>query len=345
MLFRSAWIVAAGEIIMLIKKTAFAVLALSLVMAPVQSFAKEAQAVEVKSKGAFKGASRIAIAAFNVGFIFESTDQTKKTGGMLGAFGGTTKAKSQLVGVTPAMMQQITDAAYADFVAQMAATGIGVIPPAEVFADPNFAKVKTRPGPTEIGIQLEKGSKGKAAFYKPTALPAQVLLGTDFAGSGLGSIGLNMSAGQNGYLLGTYAKATNVPVVDVTYLIDFSQQQRPGAFSFSGIKVNANLGIVPTYSKLTVIGVTGQQDMLTLGQPVSVDGDFIEVTGASSGADKTLQSAANIGAAAMGLGVGGMFGKTRKFTFTAKPGNYEAGATKAASLANARLIGQLLLLR
>ena len=345
MLFRPAGIAAAGDIIMLIKKTAFAVLALSLAMAPVHAPAKEAQPVEVKSKGAFKGASRIAIAAFNVGFIFESTDQTKKTGGMLGAFGGTTKAKSQLVGVTPAMMQQITDAAYADFVAQMAATGITVVPPAAVFTDPNFAKVKTRPGPTEINIQLEKGSKGKADFYKPAALPAQVMIGTDFAGSGLGSIGLNMSAGQNGYLLGAYAKASNVPVVDVTYLIDFSQQQRPGAFSFSGIKVNANLGIVPTYSKLTVIGVTGQQDMLTLGQPVSVDGDFIDVTGASSGADKTLQSAANIGAAVMGLGVGGMFGKTRKFTFTAKPGNYEAGATKAASLANARLIGQLLLLR
>ncbi len=328
---------------MLIKKTALAVLALALVTAPTFAPAKEAEAVKVQSKGAFKGASRIAIAAFNVGFIFESTDQTKKTGGMLGAFGGATKAKSQLVGVTPAMVQQITDAAYTDFVAQMSAKGISVVAPAAVFGDPNFARVKTRPGPTEINIQLEKGSKGKAEFYKPSALPAQVMIGTDFSGSGMGSIGLTMSMGQNGTLLGGYAKASNVPVVDVTYLIDFSQQQRPGAFSFSGIKVNANLGIVPTYSKLTVIGVTGQQDMLTLGQPVSVDGDFIEVSGASSGADKTLQSAANIGSAVFGGGM--LFGKTRKFNFTAKPGNYEAGATKAAALANGVLIGQLLLLR
>ena len=340
-----AWTAVTQGDIMFIKKTALAVLTLALVTVPTYAPAKEAEAVKIQSKGAFKGASRIAIAAFNVGFIFESTDQTKKTGGMLGAFGGTTKAKSTLVGVTPAMMQQITDAAYADFVAQMSAKGLTVVAPAAVFGDPNFAKVKTRPGPTEVNIQLEKGSKGKADFYKPTALPSQVMIGTDFAGSGLGSIGLSMSAGQNGYLLGTYAKASNVPVVDVTYLIDFSQQQRPGAFSFSGIKVNANLGIVPTYSKLTVIGVTGQQDMLTLGQPISVDGDFIDVTGASSGADKAMQSAANVGAAVMGLGVGGMFGKTRKFNFTAKPGNYEAGAAKAAALANELLIGQLLLLR
>ena len=344
MLFRSAGIVAAGEIIMLIKKTAFAALALSLAMAPVQAPAKEAQAVEVKSKGAFKGASRIAIAAFNVGFILESTDQTKKTGGMIGAFGGTTKAKSRLLGVTPAMMQQITDAAYADFIAQMAAKGITIVPPAALFADPGFAKLKTRPGPTEINIELEKGSKGKANFYKPTALPAQIMLASDFAGSGFGSIGLSMAGGQNEYWFANYAKTAAVPVVDVTYLIDFSQQQRPGSFSFSGIKVNANLGIVPTYSKLTVMGPGGQRDLLTLGQPISVDGDFIEVAGASSGADKTLQSAANVGAAVLGP-AGMMFGKTRKFDFTAKPGNYEAGATKAASLANERMIGQLLLLR
>ena len=328
---------------MLIKKTALAALALALVTAPTFAPAKEAEAVKVQSKGAFKGASRIAIAAFNVGFIFESTNQTKKTGGMLGAFGGTTKAKSTLVGVTPAMMQQITDAAYADFVAQMSAKGINVLAPAAVFGDSNFAKVKTRPGPIEINIQLEKGSKGKADFYKPSALPAQVMIGTDFAGSGMGSIGLTMSMGQNAMLLGGYAKASSVPVVDVTYLVDFSQQQRPGAFSFGGLKVNADLGIVPTYSKLTVIGVTGQQDMLTLGQPVSVDGDFIDVTGNSSGADKTLQSAANIGSAVFGGGM--LFGKTRKFNFTAKPGNYEAGATKAAALANSMLIGQLMLLR
>jgi len=34
-------------------------------------------------------------------------------------------------------------------------------------------------------------------------------------------------------------------------------------------------------------------------------------------------------------------GKTRKFDFDAKPGNYEDGAAKAAGLANAVRIGQI----
>ena len=45
-------------------------------------------------------------------------------------------------------------------------------------------------------------------------------------------------------------------------------------------------------------------------------------------------------AAAFGMGGFGL-GKTRKFEFTAKPGNYEQGATKAASLANERVSAQL----
>jgi hypothetical protein len=316
--------------------------AFSLAAAPFV-LAKEAEPLKISNKGALKGASQIAIAAFNVGFIFESTDATKASGGLMGAFGGTTKAQSKLVGVSPAMMQQITDAAYADFVKQMTARGFRVMEPGALFADPNFAKIKVQTAPTDINIALENKSKGKATYYKPGALAKQVMIGTDFVGSGLSSMGLMMSAGQNGYLLGTYAKAANTPVVDVTYLIDFSQQKRPGAFSFGGLKVNAALSVSPTYSKVTVIGPNGNQDMLTLGQPVSVEGEFIDMKDASSGFDKTSQAVGNVaGGVAAAFGMGGFgFGKTRKFEFTAKPGNYEQGATKVASLANELVSAQL----
>ena len=39
----------------------------------------------------------------------------------------TTKAKSTLVGVTPEMMQQVTDAAYDDMVGQLTAAGFTVV--------------------------------------------------------------------------------------------------------------------------------------------------------------------------------------------------------------------------
>ena len=60
-----------------------------------------------------------------------------------------------------------------------------------------------------------------------------------------------------------------------------------------------------------------------------------------------MQKAANImgGLAAAG-GLGGMrFGKSKTFAFTARPGIYEEGAIKAATLANTRLVDQLAALR
>lgn len=307
------------------------------------ALAKEQPPIKVEDKGAFKGASRVAIAAFNVGFIFESIDATAATGGLMGAFGGTTKAKSALVGVTPAMMQQIADAAYADFVTRLNAAGLAVAEPGATFADPALAKVKGMETPADINIALEKGSKGKATYFKPTALPMQVMLPGDFTGSGMSSMGMAMAAGQNSAHLANYARTAGLPVVDVTYLIDFSSQKRPGAFSFAGIKVNANLSVTPGFSRVTVLGANGKTNTLTMGQPVSVDGDFIEVADASSGTDKTVQAAANVaGGVAAALGFGGLrFGKTRKFEFTAKPGNYEEGATKAATLANERVVAAL----
>lgn len=305
--------------------------------------AKGSEPLKVQDKGAIKGASQVAIAAFNVGFIFESVDATQATGGLMGAFGGTTKAKSSLVGVTPEMMQKVVDAAYADFVAKLAAQGFTVSAAEGVFSSTDMARAKGEAGPTDINIALEKKSKGKATYYKPSAIPRQLMLAGDFVGSGFSSMGLNMQAAQNNMAVSNYARSAGTPVVDVVYLIDFSDQKRPGAFSFGGLKVNANLSVVPAYSRMTVVGANGKQNTVTFNLPVSVEGDFIDVADASSGLDKTTQAAANVmGGLAAVAGFGGLrFGKTRKFEFTARPGSYEDGAAKAASLANEQLVSTL----
>lgn len=321
-------------------KTAFA-LAVSLALAaPGPGFAAD-EPLKVQGQEALKASSTVAIGAFNVGFIFELTDQTKATGGLIGAFGGATKAKSKLTGVTPEMMQRIADAAYADFVAQLTAKGFTVQAPDLAFASDQLAKTDGQQVPLEINIALEKGSKGKATFYKPAALPRLLLIPGDFTGSGMSSIGLNMSAGRAVGALSSYARSAGVPVIDVVYLIDFSDQKRPGAFSFGGLAVNANLSVVPAYSRMSVLGANGKTTTVTFKQGVSVDGDFIEqkdVTGASG----TTQAAANVaGGVAAAVGFGGLrFGKTKKFEFAAKPDSYEQGAVKVASLANGRLVDQ-----
>lgn len=326
-------------------RTAALALALCLIAATA-SYAGDAEPLKVQGQEALRGSSQVAIGVFNVGFIFESTDQTKATGGLMGAFGGATKAKSVLVGVTPEMMQQVTNAAYADFVTQLTAAGFTVQAPELAFASDQLAKIEGQSAPLDINIALEKGSKGKATYYKPAALPRLVMIPGDFVGSGMSSIGLNMDAGRAQGALSGYAKAAQVPVIDVVYLIDFSEQQRPGAFSFGGLAINANLSVTPGFSRMTVLGANGKTTTVTLKQGVSVDGDFIQredVTGGSA----TTQAAANVaGGVAAAFGFGGLrFGKTKKFEFAAKPGNYEEGATKAASLASERLVALAATLR
>lgn len=321
-------------------------LSFGLVTQPVQ--AKSDQPLSINDRGAMEGATQVAVAAFNVGFIFESTDQTKKTGGLMGAFGGVTKAKSSLVGVTPEMMQAVTDAAYADFMAKLAAQGIAVVPAETLFANEDIQKAADGTGPIETKIQLEKNSSGVATFVKPTALPLQITLQGDLAEKtgGFAAFGKSFSAGGRQAAISRYVSESGIPLVSVVYLIDFSDQKRPGAFSFGGLKVNANLSVVPEYSKMTIVG-RKKNDELVLEQQVSVDGEFIEQADATGGTEKTAQAAANIGgglAAAAGVGLP-MIGKTRKFEFVAKPENYEAGAAKVATLANDLIVAGIATLR
>ena len=320
-------------------------LAIALVaMSPAVALASD-EPVKVSSASALKGVQTLVVGAFNVGFIFQSVDSTATTGGMIGAFGGVTKAKSELSGVTPAMMQAITDAAYADFQAQLAARGFTVVEPASMFAHPEFKRVKIEQSPMEVGVQLDKKSTGKATYYKPTALAGQFMLPGDITASGFGGMGIAMSAGTNQYGLSQYARAASQAVVDVTYLIDFSDAHKPGAFSFGGITVNSTMSVVGNYSKASVVTAEGKVATLTLKEPVAVAGDFVTMEDTTKGAG--VQQAANImGGLLAARGIGGFkFGKTKTYTCTAKPGLYEQGATKAATLANERVIGQLAALR
>jgi outer membrane protein assembly factor BamB len=162
----------------------------------------------------------------------------------------------------------------------------------------------------------------------------------------MSGIGLAMSAGTNQYAVGEHAKASGQAVVDVVYLIDFSTAKRPGAFSFSGgITVNSGMAVVEDYSKLNLVTPSGKVTSIVLRQPISVEGDFATRENVTKNAG--MQKAMNIfgGLAAM-RGMGGMkFGKSETYAFTAKSGNYETGAIKAATLTNTLLVDQLTALR
>ena len=317
-------------------------LALALILAtPAMA---DAPLVKVSSPQAVKGVGSVVIGAFNVGFIFESVDNTKKTGGMIGAFGGATRAKSVLAGVTPEMMQAIADAAYADFTARLQASGFTVAPASGLFTSLDFGRVKPLAAPYEASVQLDKRSTGKATFLKPAAVPAMFMLPGDLTASGFSGMGVTMAAGTNQYAVSQYAKSSGQTVVDVTYLVDFSNVRRPGAFSMAGVQVNSGMSVTSGFSRVTLIAPSGKSAIVTLNDPAAVEGDFADK--ADTTKDKGLQSALNVaGGVAAAFGAGTFqFGKSRTFTFTAKAA-YVDGAVKATTLANERIVTQLAALR
>ena len=219
-------------------------------------------------------------------------------------------------------MQAVTDAAYADFLQQMAAKGFTIADPAALFGSEKVAKLKPVAQPYDVSIKLDpkKDSKGKATFFKPTAMPGMIVLAGDITGSsmfaGFSQIGAGMDAQM---AISDFAKTSGTSVVNVTYVIDFSQLKRPGAFSFGGLEVNSGMAVVGDYSRAVITTPAYKMATLIVQSPVVVEGDFAEKKDETK--DGALQSAANVaGGVAAAFGMGGlMFGKSKTFSFTAKP--------------------------
>ena len=72
------------------KKLLSAAAIAALLIQSVAAFAKDQEPVKISGPANAKGVTAVTIGAFNVGFIFESIDRTAASGGLMGAFGGTT---------------------------------------------------------------------------------------------------------------------------------------------------------------------------------------------------------------------------------------------------------------
>lgn len=89
-------------------------------------------------------------------------------------------------------------------------------------------------------------------------------------------------------------------VIEVMYLIDFSQLKRPAAFSFGGLQANSGIAVVDDYSKLPLVAPTGKTATITItiNQAVAVEGDFVAKQDTTKSAG--IQKAANIASGVIG---------------------------------------------
>jgi len=319
--------------------------------APAMAAAKPRDPVKVSSPKHAAGLQSLVIASFSVAFVNEKTDAafagSKRQFKAMGSI-----VKSKLVGVGDAEFQAVTDAAYADFVAKLAAAGYTVGDRAALIADKQMAKARYVASGARGSVQFGKDAKGKALFYAPTAFGASGLFeGETMAGSptGSGFGGLGALAGlMSGSMAGTqgklmYAVMNKQPIINVVYVVDYADAERyGGTFAYqANVTTQASLAVVETVSKVDTYNAKGALTSLVLAEPVGIGGDFGTLADTTSGGKKVE----NVLGALIG-GLGGVGSNSySSLTFTADPVRYAAGATQATAVANARLVERLASLR
>ena len=133
--------------------------------------------VDVKSIRGAKGAKRVAVPGYRVIF----TTRTKVTanaedwlGGVGGGRSSGAKASMEVVlgNVDFQTLQKITDAAYADFIEELKAGGVEVVPLETIQASPSFQKMKMT-GSTAAKPYTKRSRDAKTSYVvlSPTAIP------------------------------------------------------------------------------------------------------------------------------------------------------------------------------
>jgi len=119
--------------------------------------------IGVDNIAAFKGARRVAIDEFGVEFI-----TTLKSNGSSAA--SSVSVQAELLGVSDAAMQALTDRAYADTVAALVAAGFEVVPLEALQARPEYQDLSTKMGKPSPYLVDDTDSVSK--IFAPAGMPA-----------------------------------------------------------------------------------------------------------------------------------------------------------------------------
>lgn len=326
------------------RAAACAAIAIAFVAAAPGLAKKPADPVKVTSGNVVKGTQRVTIGQFTIGFLIERKDSTKAGGGLMGSgYGGRSTVRSTLTGYTHAELQEIADAAYADFVAQITAAGFEVTDRAQLATYSALVRISAEAGPKEMTTITGRDDKAKVLFVSASqTAPLRILIG-DIVASGFGAMGIIASGAQVNGAFTTYAKENDTKVVNVVYYLDFAKSDEYGGWfrSSSAVNVSGSLAMMQDQSKLSLIAPNYKSATLALAQPVAVGGDFFRKDDVMSGGEKTMNTIGNVIGILGGVGTN----SSKKFTFTPEPGAYTAGARRLTVEANQVLVQKLASLR
>jgi hypothetical protein len=292
----------------------------------------KADAITVETPDAFKGKKEVIIGSFKIGFLEEKKESSKAGGG----FGGRSSAHLKMNGVTTEVMQQITDAAYNDFVSKLKAAGYSVADRSPLLSSKEFGEVSSDVSPLREEASFF-GSKNTLTYLSPTALGNKIYWHGEQGRMG-GFAFANTMLGAS-----TYADKAKTPVVFVSYLVDFANAEGSGGrFSAtSSIEVGQGLSVAPGGGVWIFGGQGGTfsntNGAVKLGQAVYSTDSYGEIVKTSSDAAVAAETALNVATAVLGGGTN----QSRSFEINADVKKYKAVSNKVLGEANSALTGKM----
>lgn len=249
--------------------------------------------------GALRGIRRAALSSFQVEFITKgAAGATSREIGRSGS--ASTNLQITLVGLTPADHQAITDRLHAEFVSDLQAQGIEVVPTERIVAAAAYKKMAAtgKPSPTDT-----RTSNTWSTVYAPQGL---AIYGAGSSSNAIGILaGFTALSDASATMFGNGELATELDAAAITVrmVVNFVDLKSSNSSWFGRTSGTASVSGEVTASVeggssfMAVHRPTGSA-MMTLRAPLLVDG------AAFSGVKDTTSIAANVGLALLSLAIG-----------------------------------------
>jgi hypothetical protein len=286
-----------------------------------------------------KGLNQVVIASFQVEFVTQSSAASTSSGF------SQSKVSYSLSGPSAQDMQAITDAFYAQFVADLAASGVKVIPLQDALArSPGLVRLMNM---SKLAPYV-RGGGNRSGFYSP---PGYKFYFTPNDGRAK-AFGDTMTTTGSQVPEEMAMRELDAGVLGVRMVVDFAEIEARGRGILgmrpptARVKSKANVALLPVDSQLWVLTPQAKSTMMDLGHrqryaltsPIVMPDSVLSAQDTTTRASKAGDAAANV----IGLLAGGGMGqKTRTYEVTVDPVVWSRDVTAAMNQVSAAMIDRL----
>lgn len=302
-----------------------------------------AQLLSLTEAKALKGLKRVAVSQFSVEFV-TSDSVSAETSGFAAAGRARVTAHHRLVGVGQAEFQALGEAMHAEFLRQLQASGLEVVPSEHVLAAPSYRKLAATglamPDIQDGAITVAPAGMtlyGANRLAAQTAQPAGMFSGLQAFGSAMSAIG-NVSEQQ-----ALQAELGDAALLDVHLRVHFVQltNQNKGFFGRLASQASVSAQTAPSIRSARMgVQVGAYNAQLALKQALTLDPSAFSEVRESASSKAEIAGAVLAGLISLASGSKNN-SDSQRFETVAEPNRYREVLSTGLAQTQAMLVARL----